>query len=173
MEALKKAIEGCLEDQDEANANHPLSKLLTEALSDNDFSEKLLNFALEIIGRLACSEKKERSVNVAKMIVAGLPTTKRFFNQQKLWNSNNREYWLKQVQLLNFQYVGVARLLVLLLEQYGEVSLSRELLMKIDPTALTVKYMPEIDSIRASSTWRTQGQKVPENKPESQEEKSS
>jgi hypothetical protein len=136
--------------QDNVEAAHNCqNKIFTKLLAeDSRTQQRLLDFAFEIIGRLAVSDKKNKAVSVAQLVIAVLPTTRQYYPQKKLIKRNNQEYWLTQIRKLNLQYVFMAKALGAMLVQHGELALSRSLFDSIDETRVVSHYEPTIDALR-------------------------
>jgi hypothetical protein len=168
QQIVKKSIEQRAEDfkdllialgenNTEASSENSLNRFCAMMWKDPTLWEQWLDFALETISRLSAASEKNKANKVARLVVAALPTIPQRFPAKKMIKKQDYEYWMQQMRQLNLQFIIFAKMLMAMLLQHGELSISRQALDALDESIIQTKYLPDTDTIRVGT--RSQARK--------------
>lgn len=135
------------ENQREVDNTNPMNLFFAEFEKDPAFLNALLDFSFEIISRMSVMNVKHKAKNIAEMVIASIPTTKRFYNEHKFIKKNDPEYRLGEIRRLNLQYNIALKMLLVILAVRGEATMTRKILEEADPEGLGYEYNATLDCI--------------------------
>jgi hypothetical protein len=156
MENLPEEFEKILKMDDEADKNVFFDTLF----KDREASILFVSFLTDAINRLALVDRQTIEVRLAKQIAATISQTTAFFKPKAFRRGADVEGMREQVTLLNANYITLARLLLVILDESGDFSLSRKYLEGIDERDLRFYYDPSMDIIKIGNNtqslkWKT------------------
>jgi hypothetical protein len=144
-ELLNKIAE--MEDKDSNTGYTAFFHILVQ---DKKMATQLLLFAVEVLERLSRLHDGGVATKMARSMLAFLPGVNKYYDTKPYFERGDKmdaEAMWREINALNYEYEGMRKILVCLLNYYGGVTLPRQGLVEADPMDLINKYLSETDSM--------------------------